>query len=561
MTKSKWSKLFPEAKRSKADILIDGDAYFLSVTEAIETAREKNDYIYILGWMLDIDIELVAGSRDKTLFELLRKAAKKGVEIRILIWDNLIPDYSEFSNDFIPRLNSLPNTKAFIDSHTFFPKRSKEILSGKVMQLLISAIQKYGTYMIKQSIEIQKEYGVSTLLILSKLFSFISNKTIGSHHEKVVIVKGKSGLVAFCGGIDFNKNRIVSTINKKEHRFPYLHDTACRLEGLAAYEILQRFKRRWRNHPLAKIETIIGESEQKPKEKSLPYPYVKVVGTYNSIDGQEKDRSLSEAYLAIINNAEKYIYIEDQYLVNTDVARALNKKAKDLNFKQLTFVIQDSIETSDIFIPNRKRSEFYNIVLNDLTKDQKEKVLLSVIDRTYWNRAYYHPAMHAKTLIVDDEITIIGSANVNQRSFTCDSETSIVIFDDAKKTDNNFARKFRIMTWKDYEKEPKSPAYQLFCESYLSLPLLIKMTKTNKTILIKYTRDNKEDLDEKIKDMIKKGGVLIAIETLKIFQDLISNENPKNTSDLTYTSIVLSPQGIEQIFNILWEHVVDPKAD
>ena len=182
--------------------------------------------------------------------------------------------------------------------------------------------------------KLEENYDVPGSYILYRLLTLINQQTIGAHHEKLVIVKGNEGLIAFCGGIDFNKNRVISTVDwpeagvfksksvKRAFRFPYYHDNACRLQGPAAYDVLQKFKKRWNNHPVANKERLLGSNEAKPKERVAPYPYTKVVGTYNSPDGRDKDRSLQEAYLKIIENAESYIYIEDQYLVNLDVARA-----------------------------------------------------------------------------------------------------------------------------------------------------------------------------------------------------------------------------------------------
>lgn len=373
-----------------------------------------------------------------------------------------------------------------------------------------------------------------------------------------MIVKGEEGLIAFCGGIDFNKNRVLSTLAEKKHglgvttpkaefRFPYYHDTACRLQGPAALEVLQRFRRRWRNHPVAKNHTLRGENEAQPKERLAPYPYAKVVGTYNRADGREKDRSLSEAYFAIIENAQSYIYIEDQYLVNLDVARALNKKIKDPNFRKLTFAIQDSIETADILIPNRKRGEFLNALLNGTTDAQKGKVLFAVIDRSNWDQEYYHPGLHAKTLIVDDEIAIIGSANVNQRSFTVDSETSVIVFDDSAKVDRNFARVFRIVNWKHFLRQPVE---RIFYESWWNYPTLISQGREKFSILIKYAKDLQDDLDLQIIDKIKSSGIVGVVAA----KHLVGG-------GLLPTQAALHPQTIVRIFDTLWDHFIDPKAD
>lgn len=562
---NKWLKLFPGATRNKADFLLDGEAYYESVITAIETAKTQGHYIYILGWMLDIDLILANGRPEKTLFKLLEKASKNNVEIRILIWDNLIPGYYDKHADAIPRLNKLQNTSVFVDSHTFFPQASKDEIQ-KITPYLVEYLQRFGGKLLAAENEAnESDFFTKKILKLVgadinrdtpvayaiyRLLELITFKTIGSHHEKVVIVKGDNGLISFAGGIDFNKNRVITTIKKKEYRFPYYHDNACRVEGPAAFDVLTKFLLRWKNHPSAKSVTLLGSNESRPKERPAPYPYVKVVGTYNSPNGSDPDRSLRKAYLSIIENASSYIYIEDQYLVNLDVAKALNKKIREPGFQKLTFAIQDSGETADIFIPNRKRAEFISTIFDGASDNQKEKVLIALLDKSHWEKERYHPGMHAKTLIVDDEIAIIGSANVNQRSFTVDSETSIVVFNDIAETDKrvsgNFARNLRAATWKEFLKGSKNKSDY---DSWWNFPNSISTEASNYAILKKYAQDSQPDLDVKINSFVKSNSVVTAIVIYEI-----------SGQDLSTTSAALSPFTVKYVFDQLWQHIIDPQA-
>jgi phosphatidylserine/phosphatidylglycerophosphate/cardiolipin synthase-like enzyme len=558
---NKWLNLFPDAKRTKADPLLDGQAYFDSVIKAIESTFGSSNFIYILGWTLDIDLQLTAGDPEKTLFKLLSKASAGGVEIRILIWDNLDPNLNKLIADAITRLGSLATAKVFIDEHTFFPQKSKRWIQS-ISRTIVDLVNRYG-YLLDAA-RLEEQYDVSPSYIKYRLVNLISQLSIGAHHEKVVIVKGKVGnedkLVGFCGGLDFNKNRVFATIKGKDYRFPTVHDAACRLEGPAAHEILQRFKRRWRNHPQAKSVSLSGENEPKPKDSLAPYPYAKVVGTYNSPDGSEKqDRSLKDAYLKIIENAKTYIYIEDQYLINLDVAKAINKKIKEPDFRKVMFAMQDWRATSDLLIPNRKWDEFGTAVLSGATQNEKEKVLFSVLDRTSWVKERYHIGMHAKTLIVDDEIAIIGSANVNQRSFTVDSETSVVVFDDTDKLDDNFARALRVATWKEMLRRP--PVTTLY-QSWNNYPSLIERGEERFAKLIPFltayrnkyddpddgtTNVFQDDLDERIKSDIRRSGVAgLAVAYRVLDQDLLA------------TSAIWNEQFIVRIFDELWENIIDP---
>jgi phosphatidylserine/phosphatidylglycerophosphate/cardiolipin synthase-like enzyme len=531
---ARWSRLFPEATKNNVEFFLDGRAYFSSLVEAIEAAGADDHYVYVLGWMLDIDFPLIPGQSDKTLFKLLEAATKRNTEIRILIWDSLLSDYAATLSAALPRLNKLSHSAAFADSYTFFPPTQLDFLHKKVVPAVkqmysnISGITRLGDPYIFQ------------------LYAMLARNP-GAHHEKVVVVKNARGLMAYCGGMDINPNRLQSDIGNQTLPYPTVHDLTCRVEGPAAHEVLQRFRRRWTNHPDAHGTALRGASEPKPKPKADAAPYATVVGTYNQPDGHgTPDRSGRQAYLKIIENALSYIYIEDQYLVNLDVARALNAKLKERNFQMMMFAIQDSKATDDLLIPYRKRGTFFQAVLDGTSKLERQKVHLTVIDRSRSVQDRYHPGMHAKTLIVDDQVAVIGSMNVNQRSFTNDSETSIVVFNDGVKVDGNFARSLRIQTWKEYLRKP-APAD--IYESPYGYPLLID-DKNNISILIEYDHETVDDLDVRISGYIKAGGVasVMALSAL-------------TGGDLTAMTVALSPVDVALIFDLLWDNAIDPKVD
>jgi phosphatidylserine/phosphatidylglycerophosphate/cardiolipin synthase-like enzyme len=551
-----WSQLpaLTGATRNKAEVLLDGTAYFKSVAEAIETATTDQHYIYILAWMLDICLKLIAGDNEKTLLRLLRKAAERGVEIRVLIWDNLLdPDYTKLQHIAIAVLNTtVPNSRAFIDPHTFFPKKSRNRLNN--LQAGLKAITGGSVGMIlKATGKFGSSFGVNLVSGLDKVDAIINAPSLGAHHEKVVIVKGKNGLIAYCGGMDFNKNRVMASVERPikmvDQPFPTYHDTACRIEGPAAFEILKKFKLRWSNHPDVGPEKLRGEAEipLPTKDMNAPLHYVKVVGTYNSPDGSKnnEDRSVSKAYHQIIEKAERYIYIEDQYLVNLDVAAALNKKITDTQFKGFVFfATQDTAETDDILIPKRKRQEFLDTVRIGATPEQERRVCVASIDRPNSDYERYHPGMHAKTLIVDDEIAIIGSANLNQRGFTVDSETSVVVFDDVSKVDTSFARLFRIATWADFIRRPQPIN---FYDPAFRYPSGINGGSTFSK-LIKYEgTPQQEDLDVRINTQLKESSVPAILSLLSQF--------------VTAPSVIPTPQAITNFFEDLWNDLIDPKAD
>jgi phosphatidylserine/phosphatidylglycerophosphate/cardiolipin synthase-like enzyme len=544
---NRWQRLFPTATRCRADFVIDGEDYYAKLLAAINSATGPGHYIYVLGWMLDADFWLVASVPLTTFYTALSAAAQRGVEIRVLIWDNFTPDYAKLDQEIIPRLNQLPNTRAYLDDATFFPPAAQQVLAalGQQVQQLLT---RYPVLLGAGSVA-----GVGPLTLLARL-SFAIHHGVGAHHEKVVLVKGRDGLVAFCGGIDINRNRVMTEVGGHNYRFPHLHDAAVAVRGPAAHEVLQRFRRRWGNHPAARSVGLAGTSEPRPPEDPTLDTYATAVGTYNSVDGRQSDRSLRDAYLKVVDNARDYIYIEDQYMVNLDVAAHLNRKLKEPTFTSVVLVIQAASETDDILIPNRKRGEFMDVLWSGTSQAEREKVLLAVIDKAFWENEHYHPALHAKTMIADDEIAIIGSANVNQRSFTCDSETSIVVFNTASQSIGNFAAQFRVANLTHYLRSAARPDLRMRWLAdairWQNLAGVLGGASGGPAMVVRYTKDDKDDLDVVINDKIRRAGVIAPIIAGQV-----------TGGNLLQTSVILSPFTIKALFDQVWTNVLDPKTD
>ena len=172
---------------------------------------------------------------------------------------------------------------------------------------------------------------------------------------------------------------------------------------------------------------------------------------------------------------------------------------------------------------------------------------LVVIDRDRSERDKYHAGMHSKVLIVDDEIAIIGSANVNQRSFTNDSETSVVVFDDNHKNDNNFARNFRIKTWEEFARHRNEDRLKI--TSPYNYPAEIMRGNKNFSILVKYEQDNMLDLDTWL------------IDKLKDYQiPAMMAVGQATNYNLHKTTAILSPLNIRAVFEEFYEKVIEPVA-
>ena len=533
----KWPALFPEARRNEAEFLLDARQAFHAIHEEIKKT-ETGDYVYILGWMLDLSVRLIPTESSTSLDRLLKEASRRGVVIRVLVWRN--PLYLKKSEAAVKYVNGLTNGQAFLDDHTFFPTVCRNVLEAAkgLPQILLHLILLLVTIVLFPFMFHPKARSPSKALW--KIIEMVrSTENLTAHHEKVTVIKNKDGLTAFCGGIDYNRNRL--HIDDSYTYFPQYHDNACRLRGPAAFQILEKFRVRWAAHPRAREISLSCTDEPQPAQASAEHPYAWVVGTYNSPDGSERVRSLRAAYLSILGAAETFIYIEDQYIVSQEIALCLNSKIKEAGFEKVILVMQDSDETMDIMIPNRKRDEFMETVLEGADDTQRAKVLRTLIDKDYWRQKKYHPGIHAKTLVVDDEIAIIGSGNVNRRSMTCDSETSVVLFGGRIGNDRSFAQWVRQHTWQEFLPNV-APSY--FSREWQPLARALDEGAKGLAQIVKHTKDNFPDVEDRLKALLL-GGSLAALP--------FSRKVAKAGIPAVLT--------IERLFEVVWDYLIDPDVD
>ena len=286
----------------------------------------------------------------------------------------------------------------------------------------------------------------------------------GSHHQKILVVKGSAGLIAFCGGIDINSDRLLKTEKGPgagEMGAP-LHDVHCRIQGPAAYDLLKIFVERWQDYTQNVGDnqepiSLLGASEGEPIATDKAY-YIQVGRTYGNISTHrgidsapnEKQGGTPKGYsfaprgeqtarrmiLHAISQAQEFIYMEDQYLVSLEVSRALQDALPKL--KHLTILIPHG-SISDMPQIHYRRREF----IAPLKAVGGSKVRVFYLNPPGDEHTY----VHSKVYVIDDEFAILGSANCNRRSLTHDSEVAIGIYDEYE---TDFARAMRIKLWAEH---------------------------------------------------------------------------------------------------------------
>lgn len=320
-------------------------------------------------------------------------------------------------------------------------------------------------------------------------------RTVGSHHQKVVVVQNTDGRLAFVGGIDLACSRWDS----QEH-LPMderatggrnianvgWHDTHTMIEGPAVDDVEVNFRQRWNAHPDAVLggrtsvpaRTLAEAIDEIPEashavqiNRTLPPG----VPDFPFADPAAGDPGAYRARLNAIRRAQRFVYIEDQYLTMVDAAdhAALMASASPLTFEPtkddtIAAALRERLTGPDpldfvaILIPRRMdedlplinsvlyemRKRFIEFLTEGLSDEVKRERLLVFHLRNSSGQPTY---VHAKNMVVDDIWASIGSSNLGYRSLTYDSELNCDVVDgQIIRGVRRYARNFRVELWREH---------------------------------------------------------------------------------------------------------------
>ena len=250
-----------------------------------------------------------------------------------------------------------------------------------------------------------------------------------SHHQKVVVI---DDCFAFCGGIDMTSGRWDTRDHSdaEERRRapngkPYApwHDATCALEGPAATALAAQCRDRWKRATDISLPGLRGRTDCWPDglEPDFHDVDVAIARTLPKMPGQRAVRDIEALYVAQIASAKRFIYAESQYFASRKIAEAIARRL-------------DEPHGPEIVIVNPEGAEGW---LEPVAMDTARARLVTALrQRDRHNRLrMYHPYtrdrtpiyVHAKILVIDDQIIRVGSSNMNNRSMGLDTECASAI--------------------------------------------------------------------------------------------------------------------------------------
>ena len=304
------------------------------------------------------------------LLESLKKA-KKSINIEFYI----------FKNDDIGTkiLNVLEEkAKEGVEVRLLYDSVGSRSLSRNVLNKLINEGGKVG------------EFFPSWLKFININMNF-------RNHRKIVVIDNNVG---FVGGFNVGDEYL-----GKDSKFGYWRDTHIKFTGSAVNDLNLRFLADWRyaTKEEVSLEEIFEANEENSNSNNVG---MQIVSSGPNLSDKYE---IKMAYLKMIQKAKKYLYIQSPYLI-------IDNSISD----SLKLAAASGVDVK-IMIPGKGDHPFVywaNLVYaGDLIK---EGIRVFHYDKNAF--------LHAKTVVIDDEVCSIGTANMDTRSFELNFEVSSFIY-------------------------------------------------------------------------------------------------------------------------------------
>ncbi|WPK22898.1 hypothetical protein PUMCH_000119 [Australozyma saopauloensis] len=475
--KHRFNSFAPVRKNCYAQWLVDARDYFWAASAAMEMAK---DVIFIHDWWLSPELYLrrpANGNQQFRIDRILQRKAQQGVKIFVIVYRNvgtIIPIDSLYTKHSIVSLNQenihIIRSPNQLLQNTFFWAHHEKLCIVDYNVAFIGGLDLcYGRYDTPDHVLSDDSNIGFTNLDQSNLTP--------EQFDSFNIFPGK----------DYSNTRVkdFSNLDKPYEtlydrnttpRMPW-HDIHMMTSGEVARDLSRHFVQRWnyllrQKRPSRLTPLLTPPPDLTPEQLndlnltgSCEVQILRSAGNW-SLGLKEHEESIHQAYLKLIENSEHCIYIENQFFVTSCfidgteiknrvgdaiVDRIIRAKKEGTAWRAIIVIPLvpgfesqvDQIDGSSVrvvmqcqymSISRGTSSLFAKLRKAGINPDDYiqffslRKWGILGPDRTLVTEQLY---IHAKTMIVDDRIAIIGSANINERSMrgSRDSEVAAIVRD------------------------------------------------------------------------------------------------------------------------------------
>jgi cardiolipin synthase len=270
------------------------------------------------------------------------------------------------------------------------------------------------------------DLGGQVEVFFPSVFPLINPRMNYRNHRKIVVIDGRIGYI---GG--FNVGDEYLGLDKK---FGYWRDTHLRIEGSSVHPLQTRFILDWNQ----------ASADQDIEYSDRFFPAIPMKGSVGlqivSSGPDSEWEQIKNGYLKLLMMAKKYIYIQSPYFI------------PDASFMDTLRIACLSGIDVRIMIPNKPDHIFVYWATYSYVGE-----LIRAGAKVY---IYQNGFLHTKMIVIDDEASTVGTANIDVRSFKLNFEVNAFIYD--RTTSHQLAEIFEEdmqlsteLTWELYQERSK----------------------------------------------------------------------------------------------------------
>lgn len=318
---------------------------------------------------------------------------------------NEVDVYYDGVDKFKQLIEDLKNAKKFINIEYYIIRRDR--LGKKIIKILEEKakegvevrflVDSMGSYTItKRYLKKFIENGGKFQIFFPGILPHINTRINYRNHRKIVTIDGEYG---YTGGFNVGDEYINENKN-----IGFWRDTHIRIRGEAVNDLTDRFLLDWCYASGEEIDDFSKFYAEKPiRDGDISIQIVTSGPDHN-------EEYIKNAYMKMINNAKKTVYLETPYFV------------PDLPMLEALRLSALSGVDVRLIIPGKPDHVFMKWAASAYIGD-----LLEVGAKIYF---YENGFIHAKTIVADGKVCSIGTANMDIRSFSLNFEVNAFIYDD-----------------------------------------------------------------------------------------------------------------------------------
>ena len=379
-----------------------------------------------------IDIQYFIFSPDKVgliAIDYLLRAADRGVKVRMIVDDFMV----EADAEELLAYNAHPNFEIKIYNPT-------ANIGKNIPEKLLSAGKDFKGFNQRMH---NKTFIVDGKVVITggrniadEYFDY--NRTYNFRDRDVLLVGGKVKMVQGYFNLFWNSDLSVSIHDIADfekfdidtaEQYHYLHQFACDPENFWP-EIREKI----RLMPL-EFKRIYDEGK---------FIWVDEVDFISDVPGKNEEKNLggsgitTESLIKLIRTAQNSITIQTPYLITTELGLGLFKETTDrgVTVKILTNSLSstDNLEAFSGYRRVRKNLLDMGVKIYEFKPDAK--IRFDIMTSALQREINYQPlfGLHAKSMAIDDKISVIGTFNLDPRSANLNTECVTVVYDSAITT-------------------------------------------------------------------------------------------------------------------------------